>query len=147
MGTENEEALIKELLARQTKAIRTKDLDRATKNYASDVTVFDVVGPLGHPAGVKSVKDRLQQWFSSFDPAAALQFELVDVSVSASADLAFSHSFNHVTAPLKGGGSLDMFWRETLNWRKRDGEWKIVHAHSSVPFDAATGKASTGLKP
>jgi ketosteroid isomerase-like protein len=42
---------------------------------------------------------------------------------------------------------LDMFWRETLGWRMIDGDWKIVHAHSSVPFNPATGMASTGLKP
>jgi hypothetical protein len=42
---------------------------------------------------------------------------------------------------------LDMFWRETLCWQKIKGEWMIMAAHSSVPFDAATGMASTGLKP
>jgi ketosteroid isomerase-like protein len=147
MNNEKEEALIKDLLARQAVAIRVKDLEAATKNYASDVVIYDVVGPLGQPKGVESVRDRLQQWLSSFDPASDVGFELVDISITAGEGLAFSRSFNHVTAPLKNGGSLEMFWRETLNWQKRDGDWKIVHAHSSVPFDAATGKASTGLKP
>jgi hypothetical protein len=40
-----------------------------------------------------------------------------------------------------------MYWRETLNWQKTDGTWKIRHTHSSVPFDPATGMASTQLKP
>jgi uncharacterized protein (TIGR02246 family) len=147
MSHENEAMQIMDLLTRQTRAIREKNILEATKNYAPDVVVYDVVGPLGPPKGQGSVKDRLEQWFSSFREGAAIGFELVDVAVSAGETLAFSHSFNHVTAPLENGGSLDMYWRETLNWRKSDGEWKIVHAHSSVPFDPATGKASTGLRP
>ena len=147
MNNENEETHIKDLLNRQVSAIRERNITEATKNYAPDVLIYDVVGPLAHPKGQGSVKDRLQQWFSSFQEGVKIEFELVDVSVSAGDSLAFSHSFNHVRAPLAKGGALDMYWRETLNWEKKDGEWKIAHAHSSVPFDPATGKASTGLRP
>jgi ketosteroid isomerase-like protein len=147
MKNEKEASLIKEMLEAQAKAVQKQNIDEAVKNYAPDVLIYDVVGPLRHDKGVASVKQRLTQWFSTFAEGSAIGFELVDLSVSAGEDLAFSHSLNHVNAPLKAGGALDMFWRETLNWEKIDGVWKIVHAHSSVPFDPATGKASTGLKP
>ena len=143
----DENTRIKTLLADQVQAIRSRDTVSATKNYAKDVVIFDVVGPLAHPAGAAEVEERLKQWLSSFAENAAINFELVDLAIEADENLAFSHSFNHVSASLRNGGALDMFWRETLNWRKVNGEWKIIHAHSSVPFDPATGQALTGLKP
>lgn len=147
MIPQNETTQIKDLLTGQVQAIRNRDIPAAAKNYSKNVLVFDVVGSLSQPKGVTSVEERLRQWLSTFKEEAPISFELVDVSISADANLAFSHSFNHIDVPLKNGGSLDMYWRETLNWKKENGEWKIVHAHSSVPFDPATGNASTGLKP
>jgi len=144
---EIETTQIKDLLTEQVQAIRNRNISKATKNYSTNVLVFDVVGPLSQPRGVRSVEERLEQWLATFAEEAPINFELVDVAISADGNLAFSHSFNHINVPLKNGGSLDMYWRETLNWRKNNGEWKIVHAHSSVPFDPATGNASTGLKP
>jgi ketosteroid isomerase-like protein len=35
----------------------------------------------------------------------------------------------------------------SLGRRRIDGQWLIVHDHESVPFDAATGQALTGLQP
>jgi ketosteroid isomerase-like protein len=138
---------ISRLLELQSKAIRAKDVAGATKNYSPGVIVFDVVGPLAHPGGDASVKKRLEQWFSTFKADAEIFFEQIDLVITADETLAFSHAFNHVQAILAGGGSLDMHWRETLNWRKTSGLWKIVHTHSSVPFDPTTGLALTKLKP
>lgn len=147
MNNKKEASLITDLLVLQTRAIQDRNVGEATKNYAPEVIIFDVTGPLSHPKGRQSVTERLQQWLSSFQEGAKINFEMVDLSVNAGEMLAFSHSFNHVSAPLEAGGSLDMYWRETLNWEKIEGQWKIIHAHSSVPFDPTTGKASTGLKP
>jgi ketosteroid isomerase-like protein len=147
MNNTNEVAAINELLEEQIKAIRAKNVTDAVKNYAPNVTVFDVVGPLQHPEGSASVSHRLEEWFSTFDPQKDLNFEQVELATTAGDNLAFSHSLNHVRATLANGGSLDMYWRETLNWQKTDGTWKITHSHSSVPFDPSTGKASTQLNP
>ena len=45
--------------------------------------------------------------------------------------------------------SLDesLWVRATLGVQQVDGRWLIVHDHESVPFDAATGQALTGLQP
>lgn len=64
------------------------------------------------------MEDRLNQWLATFADETAINFELVDVAITADDYLAFSHSYNHVTAALKNGGTLDMYWRETLNWRR-----------------------------
>jgi ketosteroid isomerase-like protein len=76
-----------------------------------------------------------------------MRFEIVDLTVIVGEDQAMSYGFNHIQTQVKTGVPLDMYWRETLGWAKKRGQWKIVHAHSSVPFDAGSGKASIGLKP
>ncbi len=67
--------------------------------------------------------------------------------VVASDDVAFGHSLSHVTGKLKKGTEVDMWFRSTLGFHKRDGRWLIVHDHGSDPFNPESGKASLGLKP
>jgi ketosteroid isomerase-like protein len=139
-------SFIGRLLDSHATAVCNRDISAATANYAADVVIFDVVGPLRHPNGNSSVRRRLEEWFATFGGGPIL-FEITDRAISAGDNLGFTHSLNHVHVQLRNGAILDMFWRETLAWQKIDGHWKIVHAHSSVPFDPTTGMASTGLKP
>ena len=47
-----------------------------------------------------------------------------------------------------GGHEVELWYRQTLSFRKVDGAWKIAHEHSSVPFymDGSFG-AAIDLKP
>lgn len=139
-------SVIDQLLDSHASAVCNRDIEAATANYAPDVVIFDVVGPLRLQSGHSSVRRRLEEWFATF-AAEPILFEITDRAISAEDHLGFTHSLNHVHVGLRNGAILDMFWRETLAWQKIDGHWKIVHAHSSVPFDPSTGMASTGLKP
>jgi ketosteroid isomerase-like protein len=40
-----------------------------------------------------------------------------------------------------------MWVRVTTAYRRVKGRWMITHEHSSVPFDAHTGKAALDLEP
>jgi uncharacterized protein (TIGR02246 family) len=147
MATENkavDEVQIRELIANKTKAVRAKDIDGATSNYAPDVLSFDVVNPLRY-IGVSAIRKRLEEWFSSFQGSIGL--EIRDLSVTVGEAVAFSHCLNHVSATTTDGRKLDMWWRETACYRKLEGKWLITHQHSSVPFDVESGKASLDLKP
>ncbi len=147
MATENkaiDEAQIRGLIENKIKAVRAKDIDGATSDYAADVMSFDVVNPLRY-IGANAVRKRLEEWFSSFQGSIGL--EIRDLSITAGEAVAFSHCLNHVSATTTGGGKLDMWWRETACYRKLEGKWLITHQHSSVPFDVESGKASLNLKP
>jgi ketosteroid isomerase-like protein len=138
---------IRGLLDSHAAAVCNRDIAAASANYAMDVLIFDVVGPLQHHSGISSVRNRLKEWMGTFAANAPVLFEITEPTIEASGEMGFSHSLNHICASLGSGGTLDMYWRETLCWQKIHGEWKIVHAHSSVPFNPSTGMASTGLKP
>jgi len=140
----NAAAEIRALIDDRAKAIRAKDVEGSTAGYAPDVLLFDVVSPLRY-VGRDAVRKRLAEWFSSFE--GPLGFEQRDLGIRAQHDVAFVHSLNRVTATTIDGTKLDMWWRATVCWRRTGGTWRITHEHASVPFDAASGHASLGLKP
>ena len=147
MAAENkavDEVQIRGLIENKIKAVRAKDIDGATSDYAADVLSFDVINPLRY-IGADAIRKRLEDWFSSFQGSVGL--EIRDLSITVGEAVAFSHCLNHVSATTTSGGKLDMWWRETACYRKIDGKWIITHQHSSVPFDAESGKASLDLKP
>ena len=92
------------------------------------------------------IKKRLNEWFATFQDSDTVDYETAALNVKASATIGFSHSFNHINTVLKDGNKLNMWWRETQNWQYINGEWMVTHTHSSVPFDAISGKPSLGLK-
>jgi ketosteroid isomerase-like protein len=93
-----------------------------------------------------AVKKRAAEWFSTtFD--GPLGYEMHDLRIATSGDVAFSHSLNHVTGTRTDGKKLDMWWRATVCYRKMDDQWMVAHEHNSVPFNPDTGKASLDLQP
>lgn len=148
MTTENsngiDEAQIRELIEDNARAIRAKDIDGATSNYAPEALLFDVINPLQYN-GADALRKRLEQWFSTFQ--GQIGFEMRDLSITAGETVAFCHSLNHVSAIRTDGEKLDMWWRATLCLRKIGGKWMVTHGHSSVPFDMESGIASLDLKP
>jgi ketosteroid isomerase-like protein len=148
MTTDNsraaDEAQIRALIDDRVKAVRAKDADRAMSNIAPDILSFDVVNPLLHVGSGPSRK-RAEEWFSSFQ--GPIGYEIRDLSITAGDDLAFCHFLYRVSGTTRGGGEIDMWVRATVCFRKIDRHWKIAHEHSSVPFDAESGRASLDLKP
>jgi ketosteroid isomerase-like protein len=139
-----QEAELRTLLEQTSAAVRAKDAATLVSRYAPDVVAFDVVDPLQY-RGRDEVKRRAEEWLGSW--RGPIRFEMWDLVFSVSAESAFCHSLNHVAGTKKDGEDLDMWWRATTGFSKRDGHWLVTHLHSSVPFDTATGKASIDLKP
>lgn len=140
----DDEARIRALIDGQAEAIRAKNIDASVAGYASDVLLFDVVNPL-RAVGSDALRERLTAWFASF--LGPIGYDVRDLSISASGDVAFAHSLNRVRAMTTDGRELDMWWRATSCYRRRGDAWMVTHAHASVPFDPASGQASLDLQP
>jgi ketosteroid isomerase-like protein len=138
------EARIRKLIDGRVNAVRARDVDALMSNAAADILSFDVVNPLQH-VGSDSSRKRADEWFASFQ--GPIGYEIRDLSITASDDVAFSHGLSHVIATRKDGGQLDMWWRTTICFHRIDGKWTVTHEHNSVPFDIESGKASLDLKP
>lgn len=135
---------IRKIIVNRISGVKAKNVDQAIENFREDVISYDVVGELKF-VGIDAVRNRLKEWFSTLSEI--IDFEISDIKITSASDISFCSSLNHISARMVGGNILDMWWRETTCYVKSDGIWKITHAHSSVPFDASTGKASLGLKP
>ena len=70
-----------------------------------------------------------------------------DAQVQVAGDVAFDHHLTHVRGTSQSGQLVDMWFRETVGYRRVGGRWQVTHQHSSVPFDMANGRAMVDLKP
>lgn len=138
------EAEIHALFEDRVNAVRMKDVDKLMLGYAPEVLSFDVVDPLQY-AGSDGIRARMEQWFSSF--LGPISLENRNLTIAAGEDVAFCHSLSHVNGTTTDGRHLEMWWRETICYRRIDDKWMITHQHSSVPFNVESGKASLDLKP
>ncbi len=140
----NDESELRSGTEERVRAVRAKDVEALMSAYADDVTTFDVVMPLVNQ-GASAVRQRVAEWFGQF--ATPIDYELHDIQLAVSGDVAFDHHLTSVRGTTKAGAAIAMWFRETMGYRKIDGRWRITHQHSSVPFDMSDGKARLDLRP
>jgi uncharacterized protein (TIGR02246 family) len=138
------ETEIRALIEQRVVAVRARDVDTAMACIAPDMRSFDVVNAL-QSTGREASRERTEAWFASFQ--GPIGFEILDLSMVAGDDVAFSHSLNRYSGTQTGGVEINMWVRATTCYRKIDGTWLITHEHQSVPFDGASGRASLDLTP
>jgi NAD(P)H-dependent FMN reductase/ketosteroid isomerase-like protein len=141
---EADEAAIRSRLDEIIEGLRAKDLDALRRVYAPDVVSFDVEPPLQH-VGVEA---KLKNWAKVFTIFEKVDYELRDLTITVSADLAVGHGFGRISGTLQNGAAVNGMWvRATFCLRKAGGEWVIAHDQASVPFDVATGRGVADLEP
>ena len=88
----------------------------------------------------------LQAWFATW--RGPLGYEVRELTITAGEDTAFSHSLNRLSGTKVDGEQADVWFRQTVGFRKIGGAWKIAHEHESVPFYMdGSFKAAVDLKP
>jgi ketosteroid isomerase-like protein len=142
----NEEAAIRAVIDNWASAMRAKNADSVVSQYAADSVKFILAPPLQYAKSHPFDNKALQEWFSSFE--GPLEYEYRDLEIIAGSDVAFCHSLNRMVATTITGEKVDLWFRETLGFRKIGDKWRITHEHSSVPFymDGSL-KAAVDLKP
>ncbi len=128
------EAEILRVIADQQSAVRAKDVDRIMSHYAAEFAVFNVKPPFQ----IRGTGEWRRVWATSLSHfPASFGTETRDLVITMSGELAVAHYLSRFTG-LPGEPS----WiRITAVYKRMDGGWRIVHEHSSVPFDPETAKA------
>jgi len=126
-----DEARIRERIEAWATALRGRDLEGVMSHYAADVLVCDLAPPLQR-VGADEVRKMLEWWFPTF--RGPIGYEIRDLEISVGDDVAFSHSLNRLGGAAVSGVEWEVWVRATVCLRKIDGEWKITHEHSSVPY-------------
>jgi ketosteroid isomerase-like protein len=140
----DDEAQIRTIIEGRVEAVRDKDISALLSDHAPDVLAFDVINPLQY-SGLDKVRERAEKWLSAYQ--SSIGYEIRDLSIEASDEVAFCSYLYRVSGTLTSGDKINMWVRATVCLRKIDGKWMIVHEHQSVPFDVETGKASLDIKP
>ena len=125
-------------------AIRAANLDGVMSHYVRDVVSFDIEPPLGY-VGAETKRNHWAGMFAAYRMPPDYEFR--DVVIIAGDEVAFGHSFNHVSGTLKNGHRSDLWLRWTACFRKVGGGWLIAHDHVSLPVDVASGTARRDLVP
>jgi ketosteroid isomerase-like protein len=140
----NDEVEIKRAIEGLVEALRAKDIDGVMSIYAPELVSFDIVPPLQY-VGADAYRKHWQEALSSFP--GPIDYEIADLSITVGDDVAFTHSFNRLSATMNNGQKIGNWLRWTACFRKINGKWLMVHMHASVPVDLETGRAVLGLKP
>lgn len=125
-------------------ALRTKDIDALMAHYAPDVTVFDLRPP-HRIVSADRYRRNFEAWFATVD--GPIDYEVDELLLTVSGDVAFCHSLSHVTAKRANGEKANYWVRVTSGMRKTSGGWIIVHEHISMPIDLETMQAQAHSRP
>jgi PhnB protein len=123
-------------------ALRDKDAAGVVSHQTEDFVQFALAPPLRAEA-----LDRkgLEDWFSSWE--GPIDYEIREQEITAAEGVAFSHSLNRMLATTTDGEQTELWFRQTLCFRKVGGEWRIAHEHDSVPFYMDDTRAAIDLEP
>lgn len=122
---------VRQLLERWARATREGRLDEVLEHHAPDVLIYDVLLPMKY----ESAAAYRRSW-GDWQPNTQGEdkFELQDLSVVSSDDIAFAHCFIQCGGMLLNGETFEDLVRATFCLRKSDGAWKVTHQHISKPF-------------
>ena len=122
--------------------VRARDIDAVLSRHSPDLLMFDVVGPIR----LQGLNEYRKTWLDQFFPwhGGTGRFELVDLEVSAGADVAFATALLEC-AGTEDGKKMAFTLRLTVGLEKRDGEWTVVHEHHSQPLDFDTARIGAGF--
>lgn len=142
MNSSDGQTAIKRVVEARCRAVADGDSAGIVADVAEDVTIFDVVGPM-FAKGKSAAMKRAEEWLDSYDGSPS--WGIKDLHVVAGDDVGFCHCISRVQGQLKTGEHIDMWFRTTLGFRNINGNWQIVHDHSSDPFDPETGMATMAM--
>lgn len=130
-------AEIQALIDRWAAAVRSHDLEGVLRHHASDMVMFDVVGPLR----IEGLEGYAATWREAFFAwhGSEGRFDLRDLHIEAGDRVAFAHGLIDC-AGTENGQRVAFVLRLTICLVRDGGQWTVVHEHHSepLPFDAAT---------
>lgn len=139
MTNQNDHPAVR-FLTNYAAAVFAKDLDAFTSLYDRNVAVFDAWDEMSCQ-GLDALQKMTNEWFTSLGTERVV-VEFEDERSSVSAALAYASAIVRFTANSADGEPLRSLQnRMTIVLENQNGEWKVVHQHTSSPIDLKTMKA------
>lgn len=91
-------------------------------------------------------REGLTAWLATWDGPVRIDNQDADFAVQG--DLAYISAINRMRGTQSDGTAVDLWFRTTMVFARREGRWRIVHEHSSVPFHMdGSLRAAVDLRP
>ena len=101
---------------------------QSTRHWADDALWYDI------PAfASKGVEPALRFFDKVFGNFRSCKVEILEVETVVNGNMGIVCTIQKVNVVLKNGDTKVLLVRETDCFEKRDGEWKLIHQHASVP--------------
>ena len=142
----SDETTLRKLIEARNASIRAGDAAGALEAVAENVTSYDLRPPLVFHGAAARDKWALEQWLASWD--GPVDVEMHDPTIMVDGDLAVAFGLSRMRGKKKAEGKVELWYRVTLCFERKHGEWKVFHEHISVPFLMdGSGKAALDLRP
>jgi ketosteroid isomerase-like protein len=106
--------------------------EQSTKHWAHDALWFDMA-----PFASKGIKPACEFFDSAFGRLQSIKVDIVEIETTVNGNMGIVCSVQKWDIIGKDGTVKDpMFVRQTDCFEKRDGQWKIIHEHSSASSPA-----------
>ncbi len=139
-----DEKAIQALFQRFDVALKAKDVNTIMTLYAPNVRVFDAGVPRQYK-GAKAYRSVYEGLFATFP--GPIETRVSDVASTVVGTMALTTNIETWVLTDKDRNRFTLTFRVTDVWRKINGKWLIIHEHTSLPVDYATGKADLLSKP
>ena len=126
-----EEIAVRKLLEEWTRLTREGPQDDVLKNHSDNVIIYDVLPPLKYESAA-AYRASWDEWQP--DAQGNMQFELEDVKVTASPEIAYAYGLLQCGGTLPDGKAFRDTVRATFCLRKTEDGWKVFHQHISKPY-------------
>ena len=101
---------------------------QSTRHWAEDALWFDI--PPFASRGIQPALKFFDKVFGSFQ---SCKIDLLETDAIVTGNMGLVCTIQRVNVVLKTGDAKRMVVRETDCFEKRDGEWKLIHQHASIP--------------
>jgi uncharacterized protein (TIGR02246 family) len=129
----DDEQEIRTLIERWAAAVHEGDMEGVLADHAGDIVMFDVPPPYDGVRGIDAYRDMWPPFFEW--QARGASFEIVELDVTAGADVAYAHALLRCGMPDELAANPANRLRLTLGLRKERGRWVVAHEHHSFPLE------------
>ena len=143
----NDEAAVRDVLMRSTASFEKNDRNEATKVWVNDESL--VIFESGH-ANYGWADYRDHHLFPEMDEMKNTKYALTDMKIHVAGNAAWATFKYTISGDVMTNGQprhVDGGGLGTAVLEKRDGEWRIVHWHSSAPRRAPSPSQTPAAKP
>ena len=101
---------------------------QSTRHWAADVLWFDI--PPFASKGVQPAYALFDKTFAKFE---SCKVDILELEATVNGDMGIVCTIQSTNIVLKSGATKHVMARQTDCFERRDGEWKLIHQHASVP--------------